>query len=181
MSPSELEPCNPRSPAARHRITLRGTFERLAQSRGFATLGRRLAPLDSLLYRASRGRLTVLGPQGAAMPPTLLLTTIGRRSGKLRSTPVMYLRDGPNLVITSESFGQRHPAAWPLNLDADGNATVQVGGQIVRCRARRATQAELGRLWPQFVCIWPAHETYLARNGVRNMFILEPRSDVETP
>ncbi|MFI5004945.1 MAG: nitroreductase/quinone reductase family protein [Solirubrobacterales bacterium] len=115
------------------------------------------------------------------MPATLLLTTIGRRSGKRRSTPVMYLRDGPNLAITSENFGQQRPAAWPLNLDANCDATVQIGGEIVRCRARRATEQELGRLWPRFVRIWPAHEAYLARNGVRNTFILEPRSGMETP
>lgn len=139
-----------------------------------------MAPVDALLYRVSRGCLTILGPQRAAMPPTLLLTTTGRRSHEPRTTPLMYLPIGSGFAVTSESFGQRRPAAWPLNLHADPNATVQIGKRIVRCRARRTTDEELDQLWPQFVAIWPAHEAYLSRSGIRHMFILEAQADVET-
>jgi deazaflavin-dependent oxidoreductase (nitroreductase family) len=162
------------------RQSLRRITGRLAKTRAFAALGRRMAPVDALLYRVTRGRLTILGPQGRAMPPTLLLTTKGRRSREPRTTPLMYLPLGSGFAVTSESFGQQRPAAWPLNLDANPHATVQIGKRIVRCRARRATDDELDQLWPRFVAIWPAHEAYLSRSGVRHTFILEPQADVES-
>ena len=130
-----------------------------------------------MLYLASGGRLTVMGPQGAAMPRTLLLTTTGRRTGRARSTPVMYLRDGDRIVVTSENFGQRRPAAWPLNLIASPEATVRLGAATQRYRARAATETEVARYWHRFVELWPAHRSYHERSGVRHMFVLEP-SDV---
>jgi len=153
---------------------LRRAVARLAHQRWFASLGRRLAPVDRLLYRATNGRLTIIGPQGAAMPPTLLLTTTGRRTGRLRSTPVMYVRDRERIVITSENFGQKRPAAWPLNLDAHPRARVQLASDTCRCQARRATAEESARYWLRFVELWPAHQSYSRRSGVRHMFVLEP-------
>jgi deazaflavin-dependent oxidoreductase (nitroreductase family) len=143
----------------------------LGHRRWFAALGRRFAPLDRRLLRATRGRL---GLTGVPVYPTLLLTTTGRRSGRPRTTPVMYVRDGERLVVSSESFGQSRPAAWPLNLDAEPRAVVEVDGRARECRARRLDDAEADRLWPRFVEIWPAHQTYLARSGVRHMYALEP-------
>ena len=167
---------DPRIPSSR----LRRAVARLAHHRWFAALGRRLAPADRVLYRATSGRLTIMGPQGAAMPPTLLLTTIGRRSGKPRPTPVMYLQDGDRFVITSENFGQERPASWPLNLAVGPNATIQVGGHVLSVRAVRATDEQREGYWPQFVEIWPAHESYKCRSGVCNMFVLEPIDNVRT-
>jgi deazaflavin-dependent oxidoreductase (nitroreductase family) len=143
----------------------------LGHRRWFAAFGRRMAPLDRRLLRATRGRL---GLTGVPVYPTLLLTTTGRRTGAARTTPVMYLRDGECFVVTSESFGQSRPAAWPLNLQADPHAVVEIGGESLPCRARRATDAEVERLWPRFVEVWPAHQTYLRRSGVRHTFVLEP-------
>jgi len=159
---------------------LRRALARLAHQRWFAALGRQLAPADRVLYRATSGRLTIMGPQGAAMPPTLLLTTIGRRSGRPRPTPVMYLQDRERFVITSENFGQERPAAWALNLAADSHATIQVGRHVLFVRAVRATEEQRARYWPQFVEIWPAHESYKRRSGACNMFVLEHVDDVRT-
>ena len=103
----------------------RRLVQRIGHHRWFAALLRTAgAPLDRLLYRASAGRVVITGP---VLFPTLLLTTTGRRSGKPRTTPLIYRRDGSRLVVSSENFGQRRPAAWPLNLLADPHATVQLG------------------------------------------------------
>jgi deazaflavin-dependent oxidoreductase (nitroreductase family) len=139
-------------------------------------MGRRLAPIDRRLYRATAGRLTVMGLQGSVIPRTLLLTTTGRRSGRQRCTPVMFLRDGRRLVVTCENFGQARPAAWPLNLTANPHATVQLGGQSFPCRALPASDEQVSHYWPQFLEVWPAHGSYQQRSGVRHMFILEPTS-----
>ena len=104
----------------------------------------------------------------------LLLTTTGRRSRCERTVPVMYIRDQRNFVISSENFGQRHPAGWPLNLDADPAAKVQVGAEIVTCSAKRLTDDEADRYWPRLVQAWPAHATYRRRSGERHTFVLTP-------
>jgi len=161
--------------------TFRRITQRAGHGRAFAALARQLAPLDALLFMHSNGRLTILGPQGARMPPTLLLTTTGRRSGKSRTTPVMYLTTRTGLAITSESFGQARPANWPKNLDADPRATVQIDDRARRYIARPATSEEVEQLWPRFLAIWPAHQSYLDRSGVRRMFVLEPERNLGAP
>ena len=160
----------PQPPGSRYAALIR----RLASRPWFAAMGRRMAPVDRALYRLSGGRVTILGLQGRAMPETCLLTTKGRRSGKLRTTPVMFLREGEAIVVTSESFGQDRPAAWPLNLAADPVATVRIGADTLECRARPASEAEVERLWPRFIALWPAHASYRERSGVLKMFALEP-------
>ena len=137
----------------------------------FAAAGRRFgAPLDRLLYRVTGGRLA----STVGVVPTMLLTTTGRRSGRARTTPVMYVPDAERFVVSSENFGQQRPAAWPLNLTADPRATLQIGSEVLECRARRLDEAEADRYWPRLVECWPAHETYRARSGTRLMFVLEP-------
>jgi deazaflavin-dependent oxidoreductase (nitroreductase family) len=144
----------------------------LGHKRWFAAIGRRYASrVDRVLYRASGGRLTTLGRKTV---PVLLLTTTGRRSGSARTTPVMYIRDGAGYVVSSENFGQERPAAWPLNLDADPLASVEVDGARFACRARRLGDEEAERYWPRLVEAWPAHASYLARSGSRSMFLLSP-------
>jgi deazaflavin-dependent oxidoreductase (nitroreductase family) len=127
--------------------------------------------MDRALYRLSRGRVG----STVGVVPTLLLTTVGRRSGRPRTTPLMYVSDGGSFVVSSENFGQRRPAAWPLNLVADPRATVQVGSEVVHCRARLLDEEEADDYWPRLVEAWPAHETYRARSGARHTFVLEPR------
>jgi len=91
----------------------------------------------------------------------------------------MYLSFDSAFAVTSESFGQQRPAAWPLNLHTDPNATVQIGKRIVRCRARRASDEELDELWPKSLRSGPRMRQSLPQR-VRHTFILEPPADVET-
>ena len=144
----------------------------LGHRRLFAFVGRRVAArIDPWLYRLTEGRWTMLGPN---VLPVLLLTTKGRRSGRPRTTPVMYVRDGDNFVVSSENFGEQLAAAWPLNLDADPRATIQVGPTVICCRADRLSESEADRLWSRLVAAWPAHATYLRRSGQRHTFQLTP-------
>jgi deazaflavin-dependent oxidoreductase (nitroreductase family) len=146
---------------------------RLGHQRWFAVMLRQLggARLDGWLYRRSDGRLAITG---LPLFPVLLLTTTGRRTGRPRTTPVIYIRDGAKLVISSEHFGQQRPAAWPLNLRADPVATVRLGDASAAYRARLAAAGEIERYWPALLEAWPAHETYRARSGARHVFVLEP-------
>jgi deazaflavin-dependent oxidoreductase (nitroreductase family) len=129
------------------------------------------ARLDRWLYERTNGRLAITGPP---LFPVLLLTTIGRRSGQPRTTPVIYVRDGERLAVSCEQTGQQRPAGWPLNLQADPRATVRLAGESAAYRGRPADAAELERYWPALLDAWPAHATYRERSGVRHVFVLEP-------
>jgi deazaflavin-dependent oxidoreductase (nitroreductase family) len=143
----------------------------LGHRRWFAAFAVRVgARLDRAIYRATRGRLSVTG----SVAPVLLLTTRGRRTGRDRTTPVIYLRDGDSFVVSSEDFGQQERrAAWPRNLEAHPRAKIQIESRVITCRARRLDDAEIARYWPRLVEAWPAHETYLRRSGRRHAFLLE--------
>ncbi|MFC0028621.1 nitroreductase family deazaflavin-dependent oxidoreductase [Micromonospora chaiyaphumensis] len=91
---------------------------------------------------------------------TLLLTTRGRRSGKLRRTALIYGRDGDAyLVVASQGGAPQHPA-WYLNLLADPEAQVQVGPDTFPVRARTATAEEKPRMWRTMTAAWPAYDEY---------------------
>jgi len=144
-------------------------LRRIGHGRWFAIMVRTAGcRLDRVLYRASRGRVTLTGL------PTMLLTTRGRRTGKDRTVPVFYVRDGDRLVASSENFGLRANSGWPVNLRAHPYATIQIGSRAARYRARPATQDEYDRTMPRLLADWPAHETYRERSGVRHVVVFEP-------
>ena len=90
----------------------------------------------------------------------LLLTTRGRRSGKLRRTALVYVRDGERYVLAASHAGaDRHPA-WYLNLVADPDVTVQVGVETFAGRARTATADEKPALWQVIVAAMPSYRGY---------------------
>jgi deazaflavin-dependent oxidoreductase (nitroreductase family) len=94
---------------------------------------------------------------------TLLLTTRGRKSGKLRRTALIYGRDGDRyLVVASKGGAKRHPD-WYLNLVANPEVQVQVEADRFPARARTATGRTKPRLWRLMASIWPEYDSYQAR------------------
>lgn len=59
--------------------------------------------------------------------PLLLLTTTGRRSGQLRTTPMMYVPDGKRLLVIASNAGAPAHPDWYLNLVADPRVHVELG------------------------------------------------------
>jgi deazaflavin-dependent oxidoreductase (nitroreductase family) len=93
----------------------------------------------------------------------LLLTTTGRKSGRERTIPLLYLQDGEELVVVASNGGApRHPAWW-LNLEANPRATVEVGDRKLRVRAEQASPEEKERLWPKLVAMYSSYEDYQKR------------------
>jgi deazaflavin-dependent oxidoreductase (nitroreductase family) len=94
---------------------------------------------------------------------TLLLTTRGRRSGKLRRTALIYGRDGDRFVVVGSVGGSaRHPA-WYLNLLEHPEVEVQVGAERFAATARPATAEERPRLWSLMTGIYPAYVGFQKR------------------
>ncbi|MGD9694775.1 MAG: nitroreductase family deazaflavin-dependent oxidoreductase [Thermoleophilia bacterium] len=108
--------------------------------------------------------------------PTLLLTTRGRRSGRLRRTPLIYGRDGDAYVIAGSLGGSpRHPY-WYLNLRDDPAVTIQVRDRVLPVKARTATGRERERLWRTMAAIFPDYDAYQAKTSREiPVVVLEPR------
>lgn len=126
-------------------------------------------PADRVLIRASRGRLSMSGSQ----LPTMLLTTIGRKTGKDRTVPLHYVRDGEKLVSACENFGLNATSSWPHNLRANSRARIEINGVTTEYVARSATEDEVARNMPRLVEMWPAHDTYMKRTGTRHVIVFE--------
>ena len=109
---------------------------------------RQLMKGHTVVYRATHG---LVGHRFPGAPPTLLLEHVGARSGKTRTSPLTYLRDGENLVIVASKGGHPKNPSWFHNLSAHPDTTVQVGAQWRTVRARVATSPERARLWPKAV------------------------------
>ncbi|HEX2774683.1 MAG TPA: nitroreductase/quinone reductase family protein [Micromonosporaceae bacterium] len=156
---------------------LRRIASRLGHRRWFAAAARPLVPADRFLGRLTRGRLVALG-----LVPSLIITTIGRRSGRPRSNPLLYVRDGDAYAVVGSNWGRAAHPAWALNLLADPRATVAVRGQVIAVRARVVTGPDRDRLWGLLVRQWPPYESYAerARRDIP-LFRLEPGDRPPTP
>lgn len=135
---------------------------------------RRLMGVHTLMYRATNG---FVGHHIPGLPPMLLLDHRGAKSGVRRTSPLLYVRDGDDLVIVASKGGYpRHPA-WFHNLRANPDTTVQVGSERRSVHARIATAQERARLWPRIVEAYGTYEDYQRRTGREiPLVILERRT-----
>lgn len=92
--------------------------------------------------------------------PAALLTTIGRKSGKPRTTPTLYLRDGDRVILPASFGGRAKNPTWYLNLSTNPIIEVQIRDERLRMSARDATDAERGRYWPQLIEMYPPYRGY---------------------
>jgi F420H(2)-dependent quinone reductase len=126
-----------------------------------------------LVYRATHG---LVGHRFRGGPPMLLLDHVGAKGAVKRTTPLVYIRDGDNVVIVGSKGGHpRHPA-WFHNLRANPDTIVQIGSKRQAVRARVADPQERARLWPKVVEVYPGYDTYQQRTAREiPLVILEPR------
>jgi deazaflavin-dependent oxidoreductase (nitroreductase family) len=110
--------------------------------------------------------------------PILLLTVAGRKSGKRFTTPLLYLRDGEDIVVIASNNGSdRHPQWW-LNLRAGSDATAQVMAQHLHVMAHEATGDERQRLWDEITRRFPVYLQYERRTTRRiPVVVLRPAED----
>ena len=132
---------------------------------------RALSAAHVAVYRLSGGRLGA-NFNGLSF---LLLRTTGARSGRLRTTPLLYLRDGDALVLVASNGGQaRHPG-WLFNLRRTPEAEVVVGQETWRVRARVAEPHERERLWPLLNRLYPYEEYQRRTDREIPVVVLERR------
>jgi F420H(2)-dependent quinone reductase len=140
--------------------------------RNWPLLGRAMQA-HAVVYRATGG---LLGHRFPCAPPMLLLDHVGAKSAVKRTSPLVYIRDGENLILVASKGGYPKHPAWFHNLRAHPDTTVQVGSQRRSVRARVADPAERKRLWPKVVDVYSGYADYQRRvEREIPLVILEPR------
>ena len=129
---------------------------------------RGLSKAHLAVHRMTRGR--VLG--SVAGMPVLLLTTTGRRSGKARTTPLTYFRDGTDLMVIASNGGADRPPAWSLNLQQTPRAVVEIGTDKSVVTARLASEQERERLWAVITATYAGYARYQERTSRRRPVVL---------
>ena len=129
----------------------------LLRHRSMRPVVRTFSGLHAWLYRLTGGRAQVPGY------PTLLLTVSGRKTGKPRTAPLVYVTDGERFVVAAAYSGSETDPVWWLNLRDRGEAVVDVGSKTVRVRAALATPDERERYWPRLVAVYPPFTEYQKR------------------
>jgi F420H(2)-dependent quinone reductase len=137
------------------------------------SLLRRAAGLHTAAYRASGG---LVGHRVPGLPQMLLLDHVGAKSGRRRTSPLAYARDGDDLVLVASKGGHPKHPAWFHNLKANPDTTVQVGSERRAVHARVAEPEERDRLWAKADAVWSDFKTYRERTDREiPLVVLEPR------
>jgi deazaflavin-dependent oxidoreductase (nitroreductase family) len=132
---------------------------------------RALSKVHLTIHRLSRGRVL----DRLAGMPVLLLTTTGRRSGKARTTPLTFFRDGNDLVVIASNGGADRAPDWSLNLRQNPRAVVQIGTDRLNVRASTATPEKRERLWGRITATYPGYAAYQQKTTRRiPVLILAP-------
>ena len=123
-------------------------------------------------YRDTDGEVGYLWNGATA----LLLTTTGRKSGQLRTQPLIFARDGDDYLVVASMGGAPNHPSWYLNLTANPDAEIQVKGDVIPVRAHTATAEEKPRLWKIVNEVWPNYDVYQTRTDRQiPVVVLSPR------
>lgn len=109
------------------------------------------------LYRETNGVVGHIWKEGSTV---LLLTTRGRRSGKPRTVPLIYARDGDRFVIVASKGGAPDHPGWYRNLEHTPEVELQVEAEVFPARARTASGEERERLWRKVNEVWRHYDEY---------------------
>jgi len=136
--------------------------QKVAGTRAFALVGSKVfPPIDRVVSKLTGGRVVL----SAALVPSLVLTTTGRKSGQQRRTPLATLPIDDDFLVVGSNFGKDHHPAWTANLMADPKATVSFKGETIPVVARLLDAEEKKEVWPQLLRIWPTYDRYVERSG----------------
>ncbi len=139
------------------RITLFPVLAKILSRKSMRPIVRTFSDWHVRLYRLTGGRAQI------AKYPTMLLTTRGRKTGKLRTTPLVYVMDGDRFVIAAAYAGSSQNPTWWLNLQHSKEGVVEVMRRQVRVRAELASADERDELWRRLVAMYPYFADYQQR------------------
>ena len=136
---------------------------------------RTMYPIDKVLYRLTKGRLTVPGLMAGL--PVIMLTTTGAKTGQNRTMPLVGVPMDDDIAVIGSNFGQKSTPGWVYNLRAKPEATVAHGSESVEVTARSATVAETEQAFEAGAAFYGGFPKYREHASHREIeiFVLEPR------
>ena len=126
------------------------------------------------LYEASGGTEgTTLLDTGL---PCIIVIHKGNKSGAIRKTPLMQVKDGSNFVLIGSMGGAPKNPVWVYNLRANPEVEIRDHTEVSTMRAREVTDdAERDRLWELGVAAYPPYEDYKHKTSRKiPVFLAEP-------
>ncbi len=108
--------------------------------------------------------------------PVIIVTNRGNRTGAVRKTPLMRVKDGSSYVLVGSKGGAPKNPVWVYNLRADGNVEVRDEAEVHSMRVREVVDpAERARLWELAVAAFPPYQEYQERTKrTIPVFVAEP-------
>ena len=154
-------------------LVLRPPVAWFSRTAFFRTIGPRIMPpLERVMKRLTGGRVQLSG----LGVPTLVLHTIGAKSGIERDTVLMYCPDGEEMLVTGSNFARDQHPAWTANLIANPDAGVSRRGRRIPVRATLLDDDEREATWPKLERNWPGYRKYEETAGrTLRVFRLTPR------
>ncbi|MET0955126.1 MAG: nitroreductase family deazaflavin-dependent oxidoreductase [Cryobacterium sp.] len=152
---------------------VRGVIAPLTRTRFFRWIApTALPPLERILRWASGGRIQL----SALLVPSLVLHSIGARTGEVRETHLMYTPDGHGrAIVAGTSFARAHHPGWTYNLLAHPDADIVVHGRTLPVRATPIYGAEREQAWCRIERQWPGYRQYERDSGrTVRLFRLQP-------
>jgi deazaflavin-dependent oxidoreductase (nitroreductase family) len=126
------------------------------------------------IFKKTKGRVGGRHLRGA---PVGILTTIGRKSGQARESPLLYLQDGERIVLVASQGGRDDNPMWYLNLKSNADVTFRTRTAVVQLTARDATDAERDEYWPKLDAMYPDFSNYRSYTDRKiPIVICDPRS-----
>lgn len=123
-----------------------------------------MSRFNVLAFKASGGRIGAKWRGGSnrfsAPPPVGILTTIGRKSGQARESPLLFLREGDRVILVASQGGRATNPMWYLNVQANPRVTFQIRNEVLSLVARDATDAEREQYWPKLDALYPDFANY---------------------
>jgi deazaflavin-dependent oxidoreductase (nitroreductase family) len=140
---------------------------------GYVVTNHRVARVHRWLLERTGGRGLVGNALGLEI---ILVTTTGRRTGTPRTVPLGAVRDGDRWLVVGSNAGRDQAPAWALNMDANRDVGVSIGGRAAApYLARRPAGAEADRAWDLVLRAYPGYADYQARTDRSiPVFVLEP-------
>jgi deazaflavin-dependent oxidoreductase (nitroreductase family) len=128
--------------------------------------------LDRFFYRSTGGWLLSLGSRAF---PTLLLTTVGHKTGRDHSVPLLYLELSEGWAVVASNYGRPEHPTWSTNLLANPRGSIEIGSQKDDVRARLLSENEKQQIWPRLLELFEGWQRYEAEThrSIR-VFVLEP-------
>jgi deazaflavin-dependent oxidoreductase (nitroreductase family) len=151
---------------------MRGIAIRIGSLSWLPTLLPQITAFDKFLQARSKGRWSIL--RMACLPGVMLMIP-GRKSGIIRSTPVLCVPYEGGVLVAGSNFGGPKPPLWVNNLRAAERPEMMFGGETTVVTAAELSDVDRDRAWAAMLALWPNYAKYASRTDrLIPVFHLQP-------